>query len=134
VSADGSKPTRWKQTERLTRVQHRGDLKAHGSQSARRTFVFRVAPEVIALPAWAHEQRVKDLDSSAEHVGLPVGCWPRCWHGWTERKAAIRPCCEWKPGVARSVGYSGSISWSSSAGRSMKALSMGAIGRVDLNA
>jgi hypothetical protein len=62
--------TTWKQLEREGLADRRNRLRSLGRTPARLMWVYRVTTTVIAIPAWAHEQAVPDLKSTADYVWL----------------------------------------------------------------
>jgi len=62
--------TTWKQLERQGRADRRNRLRSLGRTPARPMWIYRVTTTVIAIPAWAHDQAVADLKSTADYVWL----------------------------------------------------------------
>lgn len=62
--------TTWNKVERRARAERRTRLRSIGRTPGRTLWIYRVATTVIAIPAWAYEQAVPDLKSTADYVWL----------------------------------------------------------------
>jgi hypothetical protein len=56
--------------DRDQRINRRFDLRQLGRTPAKEQYVYCVAPEIIAIPQWAFEHAVRDLESTGEYVWL----------------------------------------------------------------
>jgi hypothetical protein len=66
----GASPSSFAAFDRQQRIERRSDLRRSGRTPAKEQYVYRVQPEVIAIPPWAYTKRVPELDVTADCVWL----------------------------------------------------------------
>lgn len=58
------------QVERNARKVRRQEIRSLGRKPAKIQRIYRVTTEVIAIPSWAYEQRVPELESTGDYIWL----------------------------------------------------------------
>ncbi len=56
--------------DRRQRLDSKADLRRKGRTPSKEQYVYRVQPEVVAIPPWAYAKRVQEFDATADYVWL----------------------------------------------------------------